>query len=528
MPEATYLRLLYLLDSIFTAKEIVMKKRIVAFICFLLIFAIGVSACNTVDGDLNTTADTEDTENTENTENVDNSNVGTTLEEAQKEKCTSINNHNFLQVSRTEPLALKDGEISYKCSRCNRECYEKLPATKSLKVLAIGNSFTQDSTTHLWGICRDAGVTGQLVVANLYTGNCNLDRHWSNITSGTKYEQYQKYTATTAVVTSNSHTVKEALLDEDWDFIVLHQTSGSTGQAETFTKLNNIISYISSYSDATLLWHMPWAYQADSTHSEFPKYGNDQMKMYDAMIQRVKDTILPMNKFADIIPTATSIQNLRTSFVGDLVTRDGYHLDYGFGRYTAALTWYAILTGGDVDAADYWVPEKYPEVAYYRSAIKEAVKNSIENKYEITKSTFDVAEDSFDFSRYELLEWDYVTNGYWNCKDSLKITNPSAASTTLYNTNICVDRKYSLAEFPIGTVFVCDYGWRFRFEQFPTENEKYTGTRHDGHVKAYFVLTESFLNGCTYMAWSVSTNPRSDISSDFAEAYTHVRIYIPK
>lgn len=38
-----------------------------------------------------------------------------------------------------------------------------------------------------------------------------------------------------------------------------------------------------------------------------------------------------------IIPTGTAIQNARTSFVGDHMNRDGYHLDLKIGRYTAAL-----------------------------------------------------------------------------------------------------------------------------------------------------------------------------------------------
>ena len=442
--------------------------------------------------------------------------------------CESEDDHNIVVTQKVEALALKDGEATYACSRCGKlDHTEVLPATKSLKILAIGNSFTQDSTTHLWGICRDAGVTGELVVANLYTGNCSLNTHWNNINNGTKYEQYQKYTSTTATVTSKSHTVLEALKDEDWDFVVLHQTSGSTGQADTFTHLNDIVDYVKDNCDATLIWHMPWAYQADSTHSEFPKYNNDQMQMYEAMVNRSLETIIPMNVFADIIPAATSIQNLRTSYVGDHLTRDGYHLDYGFGRYTSGLTWYAILTGGDVDAVD-WVPDKYPEVEGYLGAIKESVKNALGNPYEITQSKYTTPEQNLDLSDYYLLNWDYVTNGYWNCSASTGITNPTASETSNYNRNICVDRMYSIEELPVGTIFVCDDGWRFRLEQFPTENSKYTGTRHSGHVKSFFVLTESFLNGCTYVAWSVSTSDRVDISADFAEAYKHVRIYVPR
>lgn len=43
-----------------------------------------------------------------------------------------------------------------------------------------------------------------------------------------------------------------------------------------------------------------------------------------------------------IIPTGMVIQELRgTHICNDLeLTRDGYHLDYGAGRYAAACTWF--------------------------------------------------------------------------------------------------------------------------------------------------------------------------------------------
>ena len=87
---------------------------------------------------------------------------------------------------------------------------------------------------------------------------------------------------------------------------------------------------------------------------------------------------------------------------------------------------------------------------------------------------------------------------------------------------------YSIEELPVGTIFICDNGWRFRIEQFPTENEKYTGARHGGGTEMLFELTDEFLNGCTYIAWSISTNPRAEMTAKLDAAYTHVRIYIPK
>jgi hypothetical protein len=35
------------------------------------------------------------------------------------------------------------------------------------------------------------------------------------------------------------------------------------------------------------------------------------------------------------------------------------------------------------------------------------------------------------------------------------------------------------------------------------------------------------VNGCTYFGWNISANPKVDISGRYAEAATHLRVYIP-
>ena len=48
-----------------------------------------------------------------------------------------------------------------------------------MKVLAIGNSFSQDATHYLHKIAASDGV--EMKVVNLYIGGCSLEQHWKNI-----------------------------------------------------------------------------------------------------------------------------------------------------------------------------------------------------------------------------------------------------------------------------------------------------------------------------------------------------------
>ena len=107
------------------------------------------------------------------------------------------------------------------------------------------------------------------------------------------------------------------------------------------------------------------------------------MTMYSSILSVVDSIIAKNPAIKGIIPCGTAIQNLRTSRLGDTLTRDGFHMSLGIGRYTLALTWAEYLTGGDINNVD-WYPSAYPEIANYMYDIKKAVKAALANPFEIT------------------------------------------------------------------------------------------------------------------------------------------------
>lgn len=48
-----------------------------------------------------------------------------------------------------------------------------------MKILSIGNSFSQDAQRYLHRLAKHEGV--QLKTVNLYIGGCSLQRHYENI-----------------------------------------------------------------------------------------------------------------------------------------------------------------------------------------------------------------------------------------------------------------------------------------------------------------------------------------------------------
>lgn len=261
----------------------------------------------------------------------------------------------------------------------------ELPAPESIRILAIGNSFSDDSMWYLYDLLKQAGYD-QVKLANLYIGSCTLQNHAYNINSGAQVYTYRVNDAG-RWVDHESFSSADAVASDSWDVITLQQASGSSGMQDTYQPhIDTIVSKVRELCPgAALAWHMTWAYQEDSTHPEFYKYGHDQMGMYDSIVTAVKGNILTDKDFIMVIPTGTAIQNLRTSLYGDTVTRDGFHLAYDSGRLAAAMMWLKSLTGCDLGQIT-WTPSAYAYMPVQIAAIREAVDNAYKNPFQVTPS----------------------------------------------------------------------------------------------------------------------------------------------
>ena len=300
------------------------------------------------------------------------------------EKCL----HSYKKTVKVEPTVTVDGINEYTCRYCGDTFTENIG--NAVKILAIGNSFTVDGTAYLYDILTDAGIEN-VVLERLSIGGCSLDTHWTNISENKSSYGCALYTK--EGVSSTSSSINYAISEYDWDFIVIQQVSHEAGQPDSYGHLHDILSFLDenkTNEDAKIFWQMTWAYQQNSTHSGFANYNKDQMTMYNAIVNTVNETVLADELIDGIIPSATTMQNMRTSHLGDTLTRDGFHASYDYGRYSIALTWMKALTGISPEAVD-WVPEDYAYVADNLDLIREAVNNAIEKPYEVTPSTYTVA-----------------------------------------------------------------------------------------------------------------------------------------
>ena len=253
---------------------------------------------------------------------------------------------------------------------------------KVVKILAIGNSFSQDAVEeYLRELAEAEGIS--TIIGNMYIGGCSLERHVKNARDNASAYAYRKIGTDGKKREKSKMSLETVLADEDWDYVSLQQASPFSGMYETYeASLPELIEYVKVRlpKKTKRMLHQTWAYASTSKHSGFKNYNRDQLTMYQAIVDAVKKAA-KANKVKIIIPSGTAIQNARTSFIGDHLNRDGYHLDVKVGRYTAACTWFERIFKHNVVGNPYG-PEGLDEAR--KTVAQKAAHAAVKHPYKVT------------------------------------------------------------------------------------------------------------------------------------------------
>jgi len=187
-------------------------------------------------------------------------------------------------------------------------------------------------------------------------------------------------------------SLKQVLLMDEWDVIFTQQNSPGSGEPETFQPYaGELAAYIRKMNPgAKLFIHQTWTFEYETPrfkltsftepYSHFEAIVKDYWKMFDDV------------KADGLIPNGEAMFTLwqRKEQIGiEKVHRDGFHADYGWGRYLLALTVWGAITGRDVrentfNDFDVEVPENVAKACRevsaevlekYRPVVEERKKN---------------------------------------------------------------------------------------------------------------------------------------------------------
>ncbi|MBR2645949.1 MAG: DUF4886 domain-containing protein [Clostridia bacterium] len=215
-----------------------------------------------------------------------------------------------------------------------------------MKILSIGNSFSQDAQDFLHQTLENVGVENR--VMNLYIGGCSLEAHWRNLTNNADvYEE-----EVNGKPTGNKVSIAQALVADDWDVITLQQCSSDSGWLDAYEPFfGDLYAFArEKCPKAKFYIHKTWAYDEGCEVSSFPRYHLDPKEMYERLSYAYgtisEKYALPMIPSGDVVQALRYTPPFQPHKDAPLsITRDGFHMHYLYGRYAVALTWTKVLTG---------------------------------------------------------------------------------------------------------------------------------------------------------------------------------------
>ena len=223
-----------------------------------------------------------------------------------------------------------------------------------LKVLDIGNSYTQDAQTYLPRIIAASGIDTDFSLYRAFRASASF-KTWVDCWNDSDNENYSiDFCAGTALdgisgsgSASDGALFRKALQSVKWDIILIHQVStysndyslwegdGAGGYLQELIRIIRItnpqatIGYLMTHSYRGTYW-------ANSEGSSYQRWRN----IADATKQLKLEYDIDF-----IIPYGTAVQNLRASSLNDSYefSEDGTHMGAGLGDYVAGCCYFESL-----------------------------------------------------------------------------------------------------------------------------------------------------------------------------------------
>lgn len=150
-----------------------------------------------------------------------------------------------------------------------------------VRLLAVGNSFTQNATHYLPSLAKAGGH--ELILESLVIGGSSLQLH------AEKMKKFEQDHSDKAGLYANGLSLQQALASKPWDFVTIQQVSVKSHDIATYRPYaSQLADCIRKHApSAKLLVHQTWAYRRDDPRFavKSPKPGEPatQKEMYEGL-----------------------------------------------------------------------------------------------------------------------------------------------------------------------------------------------------------------------------------------------------
>ncbi len=255
----------------------------------------------------------------------------------------------------------------------------------SLKILCIGNSFSEDSSTYVAEMATSLGFS-EVTVANLYIGGCPIAKHYDNIKNDLPAYRYG-WNHGSGWTRIPDFKIRDAIEKESWDWICIQHGSSHGGfytEDESYRDLADLVSRVKAIAgeQTKIAYNMTWVGEPSCNRVEMVRFHRDQVRYFGAICEITQRLVVPVCGIDLVCPTGMAIQNARSTALSSRLHRDGFHLSPDVGRYLAGVTFLCALSGVSPDEIT-WMPEGVTEED--RFLVWKAAKSALENPFHITE-----------------------------------------------------------------------------------------------------------------------------------------------
>ena len=226
----------------------------------------------------------------------------------------------------------------------------------NLKVLDIGNSYTNDATDMLPTIVAASGSDISDLCLYKATRSSGSFKSWYDI-----YHDNDNQTYTIAKVmggidanittgsggAGDGSLFRETLENETWDIIIIHQRSNFAPYYDNWNTTGNggylkeLLAILKDKQPQVIIGFL-------LVHSYWDGYSGNKEKSSYLRWQLIANSVKQLCEdyaISFVIPYGTAVENLRSSSLNNEydLTRDGTHCGFGLCRYTAACCYYESL-----------------------------------------------------------------------------------------------------------------------------------------------------------------------------------------
>ena len=424
----------------------------------------------------------------------------------------------YLKNNNSSNVNINSLNIKYSCS-------EQIYPRNNLKVLMIGNSFSDDTIFYEKEIANAYGIN--IDIYDAYIAGCTINTHYNNLTNNVADYSMRSMNNGSWVYNDNM-TLAEIIDSNTWDIITFQQASAEVGRPDKYANLSNLVSLVRQRvgSSPKFYWYQTWAYDEDymDYYDYFSYFNNDQLTMYNAINSCYTSKVAPLGLFSKLIPAGTAVQNTRTSYMKDTFTRDGKHMSSVHGRYLLGLNFLSSALDIDLDLSPCsylaeGVNTSYKNIAY------ESIRNARHNPLAITNSVYTQDEmANYDLSSYTEIDAGFVGNSFYNSTDStnyfVRQGNVSGTSN-LYITT----KMFTSSTLPVGSLVFCPEAFGYRPEAWVSQASQ--GSRPNESYANVLEITNNFWNGYAYRAFNIFKAGKSDLRGQFNQVFEGFKIFVP-